>query len=72
MQIAALKDVDQANKVKADLKSKGFPAFVDTVDKAGETFYKVRVGPFSEKGKATEAMDGLKSQGYGQAFVSPN
>lgn len=70
VQIAAMKDGDRASKVVGDLKAKGFPAHIEEQDRAGAKFYKIRVGPYREKDKADQAMNGLRSIGYDGAFVS--
>ena len=71
VQIAAVSDQARATKVEGELKAKGFPAHVKEMTSAdGARLYKVRVGPYADRGDADKAKDGLRSQGYGGAFVS--
>jgi cell division septation protein DedD len=61
LQVAALKLEDHARALANELKQKGFPAFVNeaNVDK----FYRVQVGPYTDRPSAQQTALALKRQG---------
>lgn len=48
-QVASLNERPKADALAADLKAKGFPAFVETAEVNGKTYHRVRVGPRQER-----------------------
>ena len=52
VQVAALSSGDAAAKLAADLKAKGYSAFVLEHRADGRVFYRVRVGPESKRERA--------------------
>lgn len=67
VQLGAFKTVDEANKLRTQLRDASFPAFVDKVVREGQTLWRVRVGPEAERrgADATKARirDRLKLDG---------
>jgi cell division septation protein DedD len=49
-----------ADKVGAD----GLPVFLMTIDRSGKKLYRVRVGPWESRAKASEVAERLKKAGY--------
>jgi DedD protein len=48
-QVASLAERAKADEMAGNLKSKGFPAFVETAEVNGKTYFRVRVGPRPER-----------------------
>ncbi|MBK8639587.1 MAG: SPOR domain-containing protein [Chromatiaceae bacterium] len=48
-QVASLAERAKADEMAGNLKSKGFPAFVETAEVNGKTYFRVRVGPRQER-----------------------
>lgn len=48
-QVASLSERAKADEMAGNLKSKGFPAFVETAEVNGKTYFRVRVGPRKER-----------------------
>ncbi len=48
-QVASLSERAKADEMAGNLKSKGFPAFVETAEVNGKTYFRVRVGPRQER-----------------------
>ena len=48
-QVASLTEREKAAAMASNLKSKGFPAFVEEAEVNGRTYYRVRVGPRQER-----------------------
>ena len=48
-QVASLTEREKATAMVSNLKSKGFPAFVEEAEVNGRTYYRVRVGPRQER-----------------------
>jgi DedD protein len=47
--VASLTERAKADAMAGNLKSKGFPAFVEEAEVNGRTYYRVRVGPRKER-----------------------
>jgi cell division septation protein DedD len=62
LQVAAMTEEINANKLATSLKSEHFPAFVSK--RNGDRFYRVLVGPFPGETPLREAADNLKKTGY--------
>ena len=48
-QVASLSERAKADEMAGNLKSKGFPAFVEAAEVNGKTYFRVRVGPRQER-----------------------
>lgn len=48
-QVVSLSEREKAAAMASNLKSKGFPAFVEEAEVNGRTYYRVRVGPRQER-----------------------
>ena len=48
-QVASLSERAKADEMAGNLKSKGFPAFVETAEVNGKTYFRVRVGPRKDR-----------------------
>jgi cell division septation protein DedD len=62
LQVAAMSEEANANRLAGSLKSGHFPAFVSKHN--GDPFYRVIVGPFPAEGPLREAAANLKKSGY--------
>jgi DedD protein len=62
LQVAALRKEADAQAVAASLLKKKFPAFV--VSPTSDTYFHVRVGPYSDSKSAEAAKKGLESAGF--------
>jgi len=65
-QVASLNERDKADAMMANLKAKGFPAFVEEAEVNGRTYYRVRVGPRQER-KDIDALAASVRDKTGQA-----
>lgn len=65
-QVASLNERDKADAMVANLKAKGFPAFVEEAEVNGRTYYRVRVGPRQER-KDIDALAASVRDKTGQA-----
>ena len=68
VQLGAFRKEDNAVKLKKELQTKGFQAFVTTVDLAG-ILYRVQVGAYSQKSNAEAMKKRLKDAGYDSVIV---
>lgn len=68
VQLGAFRKEDNAVKLKKELQTKGFQAFVTTVDLAG-ILYRVQVGAYSQKNNAEARKKRLKDAGYDSVIV---
>lgn len=68
IQAGSFKSRDNADRAKRDLASVA-PVQVDTVEVAGEPFYRVRIGPFADRAAAESALARVKSAGHNGARV---
>jgi cell division septation protein DedD len=62
LQVAAMTEELNANRLASSLKSAHFPAFVSK--RNGDRFYRVLVGPFPSETPLREATGNLKKSGY--------
>lgn len=63
VQTGAFSEKANADRLLAELKKKGFDAFITTVD-LGQLYYRVQVGAFSVKSNAVSMQQKLKKAGY--------
>ena len=68
VQLGAFRKEDNAVKLKKELQTKGFQAFVTTVDLAG-ILYRVQVGAYAQKNNAEAMKKRLKDAGYDSVIV---
>ncbi|HEV7165065.1 MAG TPA: SPOR domain-containing protein [Gammaproteobacteria bacterium] len=61
-----------ASKVVNTLKQQGYHAYVSRFSKGGQTYYRVRVGPYADRGSADKAATAVARAYGGKADVVPN
>jgi DedD protein len=71
VQVAALSDSNNADKLAAQLKSQGFSAFVGKFKDGSRTLYRVRVGPVKTREEADLLAEQLRDGGQ-KVKVVPN
>jgi DedD protein len=62
VQLGAFKTVEEANKVRDRLKGAGFVAYVDKVDAATGTLWRVRAGPEADRGNADKLKGRIRDK----------
>jgi len=70
VQVAALSSGEGAAKLAADLRDKGYSAFVLEHRADGKVFYRVRVGPESQRERADALAARLKGEGLKPTVVA--
>jgi hypothetical protein len=70
-QVAAPKKLGEAEAIAGKLKRSGFPVVVESASVAGQSFYRVLVGPEQNKARADILVSQLKSESYlaGDPFI---
>jgi len=70
-QIAAPKTINEAEGIAKKLKRSGFPVVVEPTSVAGQSFYRVLVGPEQNKVQADRLVSQLKGESYisGTPFI---
>jgi cell division septation protein DedD len=72
VQVLATRNRNEADALIAQLKSRGYGAFVSPVDDAGGKWYRVRIGRYDEPHAARAMADRCKRDlSLSQAYVSP-
>jgi cell division septation protein DedD len=72
VQVLATRDRREADSLVADLKRRGFGAFVAPVEDGDGQWYRVRIGRYDSQDSARAMAERCREQlGIGQAFVSP-
>ncbi|MBF0169497.1 MAG: SPOR domain-containing protein [Nitrospinae bacterium] len=70
IQVAAISDRNEAAKLRIQLGNKGYPAYVVPFTKGGSAYYRVRVGPFSNREAAVREAEKLKTRdGYTNTLI---
>jgi DedD protein len=69
IQIEAVMDQAGAQQMVRRLQSLGYPAKAETTDIAGQTWYRVKVGPYPTQEEAQAAQEKLRAQ-YKAAYAS--
>jgi septal ring-binding cell division protein DamX len=69
IQIEAVMDKSGADEMVSRLRSLGYNAQETTIQLSGETWYRVRVGPYASADEATAAQNRLREQ-YKQAYTT--
>lgn len=62
IQIEAVMDRDGANQMVQRLQGLGYPASSETTDIDGQTWYRVKVGPYNSQEEAQDAQEKLRAQ----------
>lgn len=68
IQIEAVMDRDGANQMVKRLQGLGYPASAETTDIDGQTWYRVKVGPYESQEEAQDAQEKLRQQ-YKNAYA---
>jgi len=61
VQVASLGTSESAAELEARLRAKGYSAFVEEAEVNGKRFYRVRIGPMTERAEAERSADRLRS-----------
>ena len=69
IQVASLGSPEAARGMQDELRKKGYPAFVEQADVGGRRYYRVRVGPETERGRADRLAKQLAADTGGQPLV---
>lgn len=69
VQVASLGSSEAARTLSDELRSKGYPAFVEQADVSGRRYYRVRVGPEVERARADRLAEQLSADTNGQPLV---
>jgi DedD protein len=66
VQVTALRDKQDADKVVSELKSRGFAVFVVRPEYSGakDNLYRVQVGPFATREEAKKVRDRISKEGF--------
>lgn len=67
VQVASLGSMDAATRMQNDLRAKGYAAFVERAEVGGKTYFRVRIGPELERGRA----DGIAKRVAGDTGAKP-
>jgi cell division septation protein DedD len=72
VQVLATRNRPEADALAADLKRRGFGAYVAAVDDAGGSWYRVRIGHYEDAEAARRTAERASRElGLTQAYVSP-
>ncbi|EIC19443.1 SPOR domain-containing protein [Thiorhodovibrio frisius] len=69
VQVASLSVADAATGLRDKLRSKGYSAFVEQAQINGATFYRVRVGPESDRARADKMATAIGAETGGTPLV---
>jgi cell division septation protein DedD len=71
IQIASYNDKKTAENIADFYKKEKYPVYTSQIISNGKTFYRLRIGPFSEKEKADKFLATLKESKYGKnSYIS--
>jgi len=70
IQVASLKDLNQAQMLMNKFKEKGYPAFFQSSNLNGQTWHRVRVGPYPDQETAGKDQNRLKQAGVDCLMLS--
>ena len=71
IQVASVQDIKGAEKMVANLRAKGYPAYQLRSDVAGKgVWYRIRVGGFEDRGAAANMLKKLITDKFGGMVVS--
>jgi cell division septation protein DedD len=63
IQVASLKDLDQARILMNKFKEKGYPAFFQSSNLNGQIWHRIRIGPYPDRELAVKDQNRLKQAG---------
>ncbi len=63
IQVASLQDRENADSVKQKFMAKGYPAYAQSSEIKGVTWYRVRIGPYPNRAMAEKDCSSLKEAG---------
>jgi len=63
IQVASLKDQDQARMLMNKFKEKGYPAFFQSSNLNGQIWHRIRIGPYPDRELAVKDQNRLKQAG---------
>ncbi len=69
IQVASLGSPEAARSLQDELRSKGYPAFVEQADVRGRRYYRVRIGPEVERARAERLAERLAADTGGKPLV---
>jgi len=69
VQVGAFGSTATARKLQQDLSGAGYRAYVSPVNRAGQTLYRVRVGPVGDRAGAEQLVPRLKARGLPATVV---
>jgi len=69
IQVAAFATRDRAEALRRDLASEGFDAAIGASEISGETYYRVRVGPYADRYTAEQTAHRLANRGHRPIIV---
>ena len=72
VQIAAHRNRATADGMVAELKKRGYPAYVTSGELNRKTFYRVRVGRYGTRQEAMADLQRLKNEDYKNAMITRN
>ncbi len=71
IQAASLTSRTRAEFAREQLEEKGIPAIITTKDHEGDTFYRVRIGPYPNKPEADKFLQWIRDvEGFEKSYVS--
>ncbi len=62
IQVSALTEVERARNLEKDLRSKGFPVFIEEATVDGKVFHRVRIGPEADRDRIERLARSLKEK----------
>lgn len=69
IQVASLGSSEAARSLQDELRTKGYPAFVEQAEVSGRRYYRVRIGPEVERARADRLAERLAADTGGQPLV---
>ena len=72
LQVAASRSRATADNLAAELKKRGYPAYVTSGRLNQKTFYRVRVGTYGTRQGAMAVLQRLKASDYKNAMITRN
>jgi len=69
VQVGSFNTSDKALKLRGNLRSKGYKAYVEKIRKQKKIYYRVRVGPVLNRTDADKSLKKLKKAGQVNAYV---
>lgn len=69
VQVAALKSVEDAERIRANLLMQGFSARIEQAEVKGQTWQRLRLGPFASREDAQATKQALAAAGHQAALV---